>query len=182
MNSIPSASICTGVSWLRGYSSHLKSFISVTAGGGEMALLALSKEEPAMPANIPVMHEAASHNATLGTLRIRGPEAEKDCSELALDPGLWSALNTPRRMMWVSFLDAGSEMKQLLLVSTQESSLSLTSHAPRGNDPTGILSLVLWHTSPRCKLYPFELQPSSNQSPILRAFVSLLLSKNFALW
>lgn len=97
------------------------------AGGGEMALLALSKEEPAMPANIPVMHEAASHNATLGTLCIRGAEAEKDCSELALDPGLWSALNTPRRMMWVSFLDAGSEMKQLLLVSTQESSLSLTS-------------------------------------------------------
>lgn len=69
-----------------------------------MALLALSKEEPAMPANIPVMHEAASHNATLGTLCIRGVEAEKDCSELALDPGLWSALNTPRRMMGCLFL------------------------------------------------------------------------------
>lgn len=41
-----------------------------------MALLALSKEEPAMPANIPVMHEAATHNATLGTLCIRGAEAE----------------------------------------------------------------------------------------------------------
>lgn len=75
----------------------MKSFISVTAGGGETALLALSTEEPAMPANIPVMHEAAAHNATLGTLRISGAEVEKDCSELALDPGLWSALNTPQK-------------------------------------------------------------------------------------
>lgn len=130
MNSISCGSIWTGISWLQGSSSRLKSFISVTAGRGEMALLALSTEEPAMPANIPVMHETAAHNATRGTLRITGAEVEKDCSELALDPGLWSALNTPRRKTWVSFLDAGSEMKQLFLVSTQESSFPLTSHAP----------------------------------------------------
>lgn len=187
MNSILSGGICTGVSWLQVNSSHLKSFISVTGGGEGVALLALSKEEPAVPANIPGMHEAATHNATLGRWHISwcwgGERLSERIGTLLGRPwtqGCGVHWTPPEERCGCAFL---------LLDLKWSSSFWCPLESPHfPHFPCSVVQWSIWgalssslthcHLSacfiPLC---PFVLQPS-NQSPVLRAFVSLLLSKN----